>query len=76
MERLSDPSPCSRDACNQRENSNVGTPDLIQHAPVLSSTSTALDWSTTNMQEWFIQYPASHDQFIQQNYIINHIAWI
>ena len=31
----------------------------IQPAPVISSTSTALDWSTTAMDDWFLQYPAS-----------------
>ena len=31
----------------------------IQPAPVISSTSTALDWSTTAMDAWFLNYPAS-----------------
>ena len=31
----------------------------IQPATVVSATSTALDWSTTAMQDCFIQYPAS-----------------
>ena len=31
----------------------------IQPAPVLSATSTALDWATTAQTEWFLLYPAS-----------------
>ena len=31
----------------------------IAPAPVVSSTSTALDWATTAMQDWFTTYPAS-----------------
>ena len=31
----------------------------IEPAPVLSATSTALDWSTTAMQDWFLYYPVS-----------------
>ena len=31
----------------------------IQPDMVVSATSTALDWSTTAMQDWFLQYPAS-----------------
>ena len=41
----------------------------IAPAPVVSSTSTALDWSTTAMQDWFTNYPASQRQHhMTENY--------
>ena len=41
----------------------------ITPAPVVSSTSTALDWATTAMQDWFTTYPASQrSTHITENY--------